>query len=64
MTDSIRYENSERAVQWRVLADRLVDDRRFMREGGVGHLLDASDIYGDDAVTGLADFTENVNVYF
>jgi hypothetical protein len=35
-----------------------------MREGGIGHLLDASDICGDNAVTGLATFTENVNVYF
>jgi hypothetical protein len=72
--DSIRYENFERAVQWRVLADytqRLRERNTgcltiggFMREGGVSHLLDASYICGADAVTGHAVFTENVNVYF
>ena len=33
-----------------------------MKEGGVGHLLDASDICGVDAVTDLEVFTESVNV--
>jgi|LakMenEpi03Aug12_release.lakeMendotaPanAssembly.Ray.scaffolds.fasta_scaffold2978576_1 hypothetical protein len=35
-----------------------------MREGEVDHLLDGSDICGDDAVIGLAVFTVNVKVYF
>ena len=74
MKESTRYENFERAVHWRVLFDytQRLRERNigcltiggFMREGEVDHLLDGSDICGDDAVIGLAVFTVNVKVYF